>query len=135
MVMWLVLSRVESNNCGCVSLGLVSESGGRVKDHRFVWIVLGKFKCRKLVTIKIRNLYMNKSVEALISFNKGNQGLLKLHVLLGWLSFSMGEKRGLCYVPLLQGSPVLAGLHYRNLIFGIWCYSVILLIGHWWPNG
>ena len=77
-----------------MSLGLVSESGGRVKDHRFVWIVLGKFKCRKLVTIKIRNLYMNKSVEALISFNKGNQGLLKLHVLLGWLSFSMGEKGG-----------------------------------------
>ena len=102
-----------------MSLGLVSESGGRVKDNRFVWIVLGKFKCRKLVTIKIRNLYMNKSVEALISFNKGNQGLLKLHVLLGWLSFSMGEKRGLCYVPLLQGSPVSAGLHYRNLIFGI----------------
>ena len=87
--------------------------------NRFVWILLGKFKCRKLVTVKIRNLYMNKSVEALISFNKGNRGLLKLHVLLGLLSFSMEEKRGLCYVPLLQGSPVSAGLHCRNLIFGI----------------
>ena len=95
MVMWLVLSRVESNNCGCVSLGLVSESGGRVKDHRFVWIVLGKFKCRKLVTIKIRNLYMNKSVEALISFNKGNQGLLKLHVFWGG-SVSVWGKKGGC---------------------------------------
>ena len=36
------------------------------------------------VTITIRNLCMNNSVEDLIWFNEGHLGLLKLHVHLGW---------------------------------------------------
>ena len=56
------------------------------------------------VTIKIRNLCMNNSVEALIPFNEGHQGLLKLHAHLGW-GYQYGG-RGLCYVVLLQGSLV-----------------------------
>ena len=32
--------------------------------------------------------------------------------------------RGLCYVALLQGSPVSAGFHHGNLIFRILCYTV-----------
>ena len=36
------------------------------------------------VTITIRNLCMNNSVEALIWFNEEHLGLLKLHAHLGW---------------------------------------------------
>ena len=67
-----------------------------------------------VVTIKIRNLCMNNSVEALILLNEEHQSLLKLHVHLGVVQcFIMGggEKRGLCYVALLQGRPVSAGFH------------------------
>ena len=31
-----------------------------------------------------KKLFVNNSVEALIPFNEGHQGLLKLHVLLWW---------------------------------------------------
>ena len=75
------------------------------------------------VTIKVRNSCMNNSVEALIPFNGGHQGLLKLHVHLMW-GYQYGG-RGLCYVALLQRSPVSADFDYGNLIFGIWCYSVM----------
>ena len=77
------------------------------------------------VTIKIRNLCMNNSDEALILSNEGYQGLLKLHVhLLGEVEVGVkvsiiGEKKGLCYVALLEGSPVSVGFHYGNLVFGI----------------
>ena len=71
------------------------------------------------VTIKIRNSCMSNSVEALILFNKEHQGLLNVH--LGWGGVgwgrggsSMGGKRGLCYVALLQGSPVSTGSHLRE---------------------
>ena len=67
-----------------------------------------------VVTIEIRNLCMNNSVEALILLNEEHQSLLKLHVHLGVVQcFIMGggEKRGLCYVALLQGRPVSAGFH------------------------
>ena len=77
---------------------------------------------------------MNNSVEALIPFNEGHQGLLKLHVHLGW-GVSVLGKNGLCYVPLLQRSPLSAGFCYGNLIFGIRCYSVIPINLHLWPNG
>ena len=47
------------------------------------------------VTIKIRNSCMNSSVEALITFNEGHQGLLKLYMHLRWIwGFSMEEKKG-----------------------------------------
>ena len=63
---------------------------------------------------------MNNSVEALIPFSEGQQGLLKQHVQFGW-GVPVWKKRGLCYVALLQGIPVSAGFHYGNLIFGICC--------------
>ena len=83
----------------------------------FSWVV----KMQKIgVTIKIRNSCMNNSVEALILFNKEHQGLLKLHVHLGWggvvegrSSMGGGEMR-LCCVALLQGSPVSTGFHLGN---------------------
>ena len=72
------------------------------------------------VTITIRNLCMNNSVEDLIWFNEGHLGLLKLHVHLGWGFPVWGEgRRSLRYVALLQGSPVSRGFYYRILIFGI----------------
>ena len=76
------------------------------------------------VTIKIKNSWMNNSVENLSPFNEGqHQGLLKLPVHLGCgvgcSVCSMERKRGLCYVALLQRSQVSAGFHYGNLIFGI----------------
>ena len=47
------------------------------------------------VTMKIRNLCMNNSVEALISFNEGHQSLLKLHLHLGWRwGSSIGRANG-----------------------------------------
>ena len=59
----------------------------------FSWVV----KMQKIgVTIKIRNSCMNNSVEALILFNKEHQGLLKLHVHLGW--GGVGEGKGGCVV-------------------------------------
>ena len=54
-------------------------------------MLVGRFKCRKMgVTIKIRNSFMNNSVEALIVilFNEGHQGMLKRHAPLGWVGFS-----------------------------------------------
>ena len=74
------------------------------------------------VTITIRNLCMNNSVEALIWFNEEHLGLLKLHAHLGWgvpVWREGGGGRGLRYVALHQGSPVSAGFYYRILIFGI----------------
>ena len=68
---------------------------------------------------------MNNFVGGLIPFNEGHQGPLKLHVHLGWWwwwgggSVLVSGGRGLCYVALLQGSPVSAGFHYGELIFGI----------------
>ena len=41
--------------------------------------------------------------------------------------FQYGGKNGLCFVALLQGSPVSAVFHYGNLIFGVQCNSVIPL--------
>ena len=51
------------------------------------------------MTIKIRNLCMNNSGDALISFNEGHQSLLKLHVHLGWTwgsSIRRGNGAWLC---------------------------------------
>ena len=59
--------------------------------------MVGKFKCRTMgwVTIKIRNSFMGSSVEGLITFNEGHQGLLKLYMHLRWIwGFSMEEKKG-----------------------------------------
>ena len=43
--------------------------------------------------IKIRSLCMNNSFEALVLFNEGHEGLIKLHVHLGWdWGSSMGVK-------------------------------------------
>ena len=36
-------------------------------------------------------------------------------------------KMGLYYVALFQGSQILAGFHYRNLILGIKCFMLIAL--------
>ena len=41
--------------------------------------------------------------------------------------FQYGGKNGLCFVALLQGSPVSAVFHYGNLMFGVQCNSVIPL--------
>ena len=60
------------------------------------------------VTIQIRTSCVNNSAEALILFSEGQQGLLNLHVHLGWGRFQYGG-RGLCYVTLFQGSAVSAG--------------------------
>ena len=73
---------------------------------------------------------MNNSVEALIPFNKGHRVLLKLHAYLGWWWWRLGgwgrglvpvwDKRGLCFVALLQGGPVSPGFLLRNFWkFGI----------------
>ena len=90
---------------------------------------------------------MNNSVEPLILFNEGHQGLLELHVHFAGVcvcvcvcvcvegggrgEFPVWGKRGLCYVALLQGSPEPAGFHYGNLIYGIFSYSVKPLKAHW----
>ena len=61
----------------------------------FSWVV----KMQKIgVTIKIRNSCMNNSVEALILFNKEHQGLLKLHVHLGWGGVGRGKEAVLCCI-------------------------------------
>ena len=46
-------------------------------------IVVGKFKCGKMAWPS-KKFFINNSVEDLIPFNEEHQGLLKLHVPLGW---------------------------------------------------
>ena len=78
------------------------------------------------VCIKIRNLCTNNSVEALLPFNEGHQVLLKLLCIFStWGGCSsMGKKRGLCYVALLQGSTVSPELLEDTICFGKGCGGV-----------
>ena len=45
------------------------------------------------------------------------------------------EFRDKNYVALLQGSEMLLGWHFRNLILGINCCSIIALTTNQWSNG
>ena len=70
-----------------MSPGLVSRDGGRVRTNDIAWAFFGRFLLGRSNTKKWgehqnKKLFKNKSVNALILFKKGHQGLLKLHILL-----------------------------------------------------
>ena len=90
---------------------LVSGSGERVGG-----LQLGGSNAGKWVDHQKKKFFMNNSVEALIPFNEGYQGPLKLHVPLGGQYVG---KMGLYHVALLQESQMSVGFYHRNLMLGI----------------
>ena len=75
LVMCHVLRRIVINDWGHVSPRLASESGGR---GVYIWVDFSwEVQMQKIrVTIKIRTLCMNNSVEALISLALKPQALI-----------------------------------------------------------